>query len=618
MKQLILRSCKGILLSSLILAALLPNALFAQTAPFTTATFRTIQEARRQPLGTVLYVAGRVTVAAEFGGQAHIQDGTGGLAVFDTPLSRAVALGDSVEVSGPYTEFQATTGVLGSGLGQISGSGASRVTFRIIPVARVIPVAREVRLSELVGASGEALEGQLVRVSGVQFRDTATFRSATNYEVFDGSTTAQVRITAGTNPINQRIPRGNVSVVGALGQFRGTYQILPRTAADLGISLSVNPADTIPKARTLDVTTWNLRWFGRPFDNDGVTRLGPADSLLQFRNVIRVLDSIDADLYALQEISNSPLFLRILDSLPRYGAIIAGFAPPQPQFVPQRTAYLFKRSVIDTVRSEMVLTNSQFAAGRFPLRLEFDAAVQGVRRRIHAFNIHAKAGSTQRDYDLRTTDAQLLYDFLNTNYPTQNVIVAGDFNDSPTASIFQSLPTPYLPFVRDSARYTFVTASLARQGLSSINAGGMIDNVVVSNEMNASILAGGEKIESPFTYITGYSTSTTDHFPVTARFFLDRITSVQAPLRTETGLSVFPNPSQDRAVLRIVPLALGEAKVSLDNALGQNVAVATLHVVQHEELQHQISLSELPSGVYSCRVEYANGMIQRAMVVVRR
>ena len=601
-----------------IISTLLPNTASGQTAPFTTATFRTIQEARRQPLGTVLYVAGRVTVASEFGAQAHIQDGTGGLAIFDTPFSRAIALGDSVEVSGPYTEFQATTGVAGTGLAQIAGTSTSRVSFRIIPAARVIPVAREVRLSELVGANGEALEGQLIRVSGVQFRDTATFRSATNYEVFDGTTTAQVRITAGTNPINQRIPRGNVSIVGALGQFRGTYQILPRTAADLGITLSVNPADTVSKARTLDVTTWNLRWFGRPFDNDGVTRLGPADSLLQFRNVIRVLDSIDADLYALQEISNSPLFLRILDSLPRYGALIAGFAPSQPQFVPQRTAYLFKRTVIDTVRSEMVLTNSQFAAGRFPLRLEFDATVQGIRRRFHAFNIHAKAGSTQRDYDLRTTDAQLLYDFLNTNYPTQNVIVAGDFNDSPTASIVQGLPSPYLPFVRDSTRYTFVTASLARQGLSSINAGGMIDNVVVSNEMNSSIVAGGEKIESPFTYITGYSTNTTDHFPVTARFFLDRITSVQAPLHTAQGLQVYPNPAHDILMLRYTPKTSGAVTFRIYNNLGITIQSFSAQSNGQEALTHSMDISELPFGVYSVSVEEMSGRIHRSMFVVQK
>ncbi len=591
--------------------------LSAQTAPFTTATFRTIREARQQPLGAVLYVAGRVTVANEFGGPSYMQDGTGGIAVFGNPFSRGIALGDSVEVSGPYTEFQATTGVAGSGLGQISSTATSQLSWRIIPAARIIPIAREVALGELVGASGEALEGQFVRVSGVRFSDTTSFRSATNYVVSDGSTTAQVRVSAGINLINQRIPRTALSIVGILGQFRGTYQITPRSASDLGIALSVNPADTVAKARTLDVTTWNLKWFGRPFDNDGVTRLGPADSLLQFRNVIRTLDSIDADVYALQEVSNNALFLRILDSLPRYGAVIAGFAPPQPQFVPQRTAYLFKRSVIDTVRSEMVLTGTQFAAGRFPLRLEFDATVQGVKRRFHTFVIHAKAGSTQRDYDLRTSDARLLYDFLNSNYPTQNVILAGDFNDSPTVSIFQNLPSPYLPFVQDSVRYTVTTTVLAQQGLSSFNSGGMIDNIVVSNELARSVLQGGVQIESPFVYIPGYVNTTTDHFPVTARLLLDRITSVQIPTNTPSTLNLAPNPATALATVRFVPEASGEALLTVHDVLGRAVWSAAIDVRRGEEFTQTLSVESFARGLYVCRVREQNGALQSSVLVVR-
>jgi endonuclease/exonuclease/phosphatase family metal-dependent hydrolase len=605
------------LVSASLYAAFAPNYLSAQTAPFTTATFRTISEARKQPFGTVLYVAGRVTVANEFGGPSYIQDATGGLAVFESTFSRGVSLGDSVEVTGPSVDFQATTGVLGSGLAELSGTSVSRVTWRIIPAARIIPVAREVSLRELTGETGEALEGQLIRASGIRFSDTTLFKGGTNYTVTDFSTSAQVRVSAGINLINQPIPRTVTSVVGVLGQFRGTYQITPRTAADLGISLTVNPADTVAKSQTLDVTTWNLKWFGRPFDTDGVTRLGPADSLLQFRNVVRVLDSIDADVYALEEVSNNALFMRIVDSLPRYGAVIAGFAPPQPQFVPQRTAYLFKRSIIDTVRTEMVLTSSQFAAGRFPLRLEFDATLNGVKRRFHAFVIHAKSGSTQRDYDLRTSDAKLLYDFLNTSYPTQNVILAGDFNDSPTASIFQSLPTPYLPFVQDSVRYTTITASLARQGLSSFSTGGMIDNVVVSNELTRSALTGGEKIESPFTYIAGYTTTTTDHFPVTTRFLLDRITSVQAPLKSAQTLNVVPNPATEFATLRFTPEASAEAVLTVSDVLGKTLWSSVMTVRGGEEFAQSILLENFARGLYVCRVQAGNGSVQSTVFLVR-
>ncbi|MCS6807478.1 MAG: DUF5689 domain-containing protein [Bacteroidota bacterium] len=606
--------------SVLLMAALsYTTTSFAQTMPFTTATLRSIREVRQQSLGTIVYVAGRVTVAGELGSQVHIQDGTAGIAVFDQAFSRGVALGDSVEVSGPLAEFGASAGAPGTGLLQISGTALARVLFRIIPSARVIPVPREVPLSNVHGAAAEVLEGEILRISGVRFLDTTTFRGSTNYLITDGSTTAQVRIHASTNLINQRIPRGTLSLVSVLGQFQGTYQLFPRSLADLGLRLTVHPADTIAKERTFDVTTWNLRWFGRPFDNDGITRLGPADSLLQFRNVLRVLDSIDADLYALQEISNTPLFLRILDSLPRYGALIAGFNPPRPEFVPQRTAYLFKRSIIDTIRSAMVLTSTQFASGRFPLHLEFDATVQGARRRIHAFNIHAKAGSTQRDYDLRTTDAQNLYDFLTTNYPTQNILLMGDFNDSPVASIVQGLPTPYLPFVRDTARYRFVTASLARQGLSSFASGGMIDHIVVSDELAPAVLAGGERVEAPFAYITNFTTTTTDHFPVTARLFLDRITRTVAQHQSSWHtVRVFPTPAYDMVYVRYSVPQSGLYIVRVYNTVGVSVYEHRFYGVSGEDYIHDIALQNLPSGAYMCMIVCPDGTIQAHTIAVRK
>jgi endonuclease/exonuclease/phosphatase family metal-dependent hydrolase len=596
------------------------TVLHAQTAPL---PLQTIAVARQQPFGMPVRVAGRVTVANELGGPSYIQDSTGGMAVFNADFSRAIQLGDSVDVTGPLAEFQPTTGVPRSGLTQISGIGT---TWRVLPVPRFIPLPREISITGM----NEANESVLVRFVGVTFRETGAFAAAANYTVSDGitTTTAQVRINTPLNAANAAIPSGARAITGVVGQFRGTYQITPRTLADIGIVRSQNPNDTVPKASTLDLVTWNLKWFGQPRDGGGAV-LGPADSLLQRRNVIRVLDSLDADVYALQEVSNAPLFLSILDSLPRYGGVVAlGIQPPQPQFAPQRTAFLFKKSVIDTVKSELVLTNTLFAAGRFPFRLTFNATLQGVKRQFTAFVIHAKAGSTQRDYDLRTTDGELLYNFLNSSYPTQNLILLGDFNDSPVASIVRdsvsgsARPTPYLPFVSDTARYTFATAGLARQGLSSFASGSFIDNVVVSNEVAPALLFGTERVESPFTYIPLYTQTTTDHFPVSVRVRIQQVLDVATAVRLSPQipaemLSVFPNPATDDVPvsLELTAPESGDALMTVCDALGRTVWESRAAATRGEKIVHKLRFGDVAHGVYIYRVVLNNYRASKIFVI---
>lgn len=577
-----------------------------------------IAEARRQSLGSLVRVAGRVSSAAELGTTSYLQDATGGLAVFNTSFTSGTAIGDSVEITGPLSEFQATTGVVGSGLLQISGSG---VTWRVIPANRIPPEARIIRLREIQ----ESLESQVVRVSNVQFADSGVFRGNTNYIVSDGSTTAQVRISNGTSLVNSAIPRGRVAVTGLLGQFRGTYQITPRFVAEVGTQSTANPFDTIPKSRTFDITTWNVKWFGRPRDNDGVTVLGPADSLLQLRNVIRVMDSIDSEIYAIQEVSNSALFRRIQDSLPRYGVVIAdGIQPPQPQFTPQRTAFVFKKSALDTLQTRLLLTNTQFAAGRFPFRLDIRVRTSAGLRLMSFIVIHAKAGATQRDYELRTTDAEALYNELRPQAVAANIVVLGDFNDALTTSTFNNQPTPYQVFVRDSVNFFPATISLSRQGLSSFASGTtMLDNVVTTRYLRQAVIQGAEKIETT-AFIPSYVSTTSDHYPVTVRLLAENVLpeiviNVRENKSVAAGLSaqISPNPASDRATVRFVLPKADVVRCSVVNVLGQEVMRLPEAFLQTGEQTALLDVNTLPPGVYQCRLQ-AGMAVQYLPIIVSR
>ena len=76
--------------------------------------------------------------------------------------------------------------------------------------------------------------------------------------------------------------------------------MLPRFTSDLSVDAVSFPSDSIPKDHTLDIVTWNVEWFGDPSN-------GPDDDNLQMQNAKTLIETMGADLYALQEISNANL-----------------------------------------------------------------------------------------------------------------------------------------------------------------------------------------------------------------------------------------------------------------------------------------------------------------------
>jgi hypothetical protein len=80
---------------------------------------------------------------------------------------------------------------------------------------------------------GETYEGMLIRVNNVQFTTSGTFAGNTNYIVTDGTNTLTVRIDADTDIPGNPIPAGPVDIIGILGQYGTTYQLLPRYLSDI-------------------------------------------------------------------------------------------------------------------------------------------------------------------------------------------------------------------------------------------------------------------------------------------------------------------------------------------------------------------------------------------------
>lgn len=181
-------------------------------------------------LGKWAVVRGIVTVGNEFGGPTYLQDPTGGMALFDSSVSNNVNRGDDVILLGlvaPFNDlFEFAPTVLLEKLGEGIGTDTTVMTIA----------------QALAQGTSEPQEGRLVRINGITSVTTtagapatswATSASGTNYNITDPTGTLQVRIVTRTNIANTVTPTSTFDMVGVLGQFTTSYQLIPRMVDDI-------------------------------------------------------------------------------------------------------------------------------------------------------------------------------------------------------------------------------------------------------------------------------------------------------------------------------------------------------------------------------------------------
>lgn len=291
-------------------------------------------------------------------------------------------------------------------------------------------------------------------------------------------------------------------------------------------------------AGTLDVVAWNIEWFG-----DTRPSFGPDDEALQQQNVRDVIAGVDADLWAVQEIVDLARWNALEASLPGY----AGFLANEANVVDgaafytaaeQKVGILYKTSVVTVTGARVILTaNNTDFGGRPPLEVTMRVTVNGGTQDIVLIVLHMKAFADASSWQLRLNASAALKAYLDATYPTQRVLVAGDFNDDVDVSIDPSRDTPYRNFVNDPARYRFTTAPLsATPGVSSTtDFPEVIDHHLATNELFDWWVPGSAKVLRPDAHITAYANTTSDHYPVLTRYTIGSAVDATLVLTSPNG-----------------------------------------------------------------------------------
>ncbi len=278
---------------------------------------------------------------------------------------------------------------------------------------------------------------------------------------------------------------------------------------------------TIPPrgtASTLDFGAWNVTWFGS-------TGNGPDDEALQLANARDVIGGTDLDIWGLAEIVSTTQFNALRSQLPGYGGFLASASNVTSGSAfysagEQKVGILFKSSIATVLSARLILTqNDSDFAGRPPLEVTLRTTLGGTTTDIVVIVVHAKAFADASSWQRRVNASAALKSFLDSTYPTQRVIVLGDFNDDVDTSILAGRASPYANFVSDAADYVFPTKALSDAGESSTTGHpDMVDHHLDTNEMHARFVAGSAEVYRVDELIPDYDQTTSDHFPVLTRY----------------------------------------------------------------------------------------------------
>jgi len=137
---------------------------------------------------------------------------------------------------------------------------------------------------------------------------------------------------------------------------------------------------------------------------------------------------------------------------------------------------------------------------------------------------------------MRKYDVEVLKDSLDTYFADANVAILGDYNDDvdeTVADVSTSVST-YEEYVNDAEDYTVLTAVLSEAGYRSYAFNNdVIDHVTVTNELTGNYIEGSARVHYEY-YDSEYTTTASDHFPVSVRLQLEGLSVVSTSVENVT------------------------------------------------------------------------------------
>jgi endonuclease/exonuclease/phosphatase family metal-dependent hydrolase len=356
---------------------------------------------------------------------------------------------------------------------------------------------------------------------------------------------------------------------------------------------------------TFEVMTWNIEWL-------------PKNGQTTVDYLVEIIEALDVDLLAIQEVDDVDVFEQMIESLDAYDGYLESsyFAG---------LAYIYKPGTIQINDIYEIYTTSPYWSPfpRSPMVMDIDF----MNERFIIINNHFKCcgngilnSSNPDDEETRRyTASNLLKDYIDTNFPNENTIVLGDLNDilsdDAENNVFQM-------FLDDSENYLFADYEIALGNKSEWSYPSWpshIDHILITNELFDLFESWGSAIRTIKIdeYLTGgweeYDQNVSDHRPVALKLSMDSNVGVDDFHAASMHFTNYPNPFNSETTFSFV-ISDEPAVLEIVNVQGQTVYSEK---IPFGKTSIKWDANGLPEGIYFARLRGSSGDSATLKLMIR-
>lgn len=352
---------------------------------------------------------------------------------------------------------------------------------------------------------------------------------------------------------------------------------------------------------TFEVITWNLEWF-------------PKNGQTTMDYVSQIIQALDVDVIALQEIDSKSQFSNMVDNLEGWDGYYVN-----DNYL--GLAYIYKSSTVEPLEIKEILTSKNRELPRSPY--VFSIYCHG--QEIVLINNHFKCcGDGYLDHtDLwdeetrRIDGCILIEEYITNNHLFDRVIMLGDLNDDLTDDPENNV---FSPFLDKPETYIFTDMQIAEgssTGWSYPNWPSHLDHIMI-NDVLYDDIQGEDAVVTTIkldNYFSGgfyaYDQDVSDHRPVGLKVKLLDNFGISEDIINNNHLKVYPNPFYENTTIAI-DLYRDNARVEICNSLGIIVDIIQL---DKNDQSLQWNAQHLPTGIYIARLISENQIISIRKII---
>lgn len=373
---------------------------------------------------------------------------------------------------------------------------------------------------------------------------------------------------------------------------------------NLTLSAQVSTSLAFGTDSTLEIVSWNIEHF-------------PKNGSITIDYVKAIIEEMDADVIAFQEIDDTIAFKVLINQLPdyHYYFLTSWYAG---------LAFAYKHDEIEINDLFEVYTSSQYWSP-FPrspkvMDMNFD------NQNFVIINNHFKCcgdgylnlSNTGDEETRRFIASNLLKDYIDTFLPNRNVFLVGDLNDNlmdpPSNNVFSS-------FINDNQNFVFADMGIASgssTGWSYPTWPSHLDHILITNELFDDMSGDGSEIRALKIeeYLTNgwseYESNVSDHRPLAIKIVPNAFVGVKEIANEQMAFSNFPNPLTTSTLFTFNHLT-EDSKLLVTNSFG--ITVRSIALVRGSN-NFDFFAGDLEPGMYIAQLMMGNRLSGTVKLVV--